>query len=183
MIFISLMGGVWIAACTWWNHLYECHVRSLAWDLDKISRALMNTRHAHGLVVQHNDNNKDYEGVLWLVEHYHTPRVFGSYSLTNSVTLASLRRSRCILEGLRGTPRINLLGQWLLRLRKFNHVRDFWLQQQQSLHLPLFPFAQQPIQAWSTDNQRPSYHVHNFNVYLDVSNKVLTLGYLVLEKL
>lgn len=109
--------------------------------------------------------------------------ISGMFIFVSSVTLASLRRSCCILEGLRGTPRINLLGQWLLRFRKFNHIRDFWLQQQQSLHLPLFPFAQQPIQAWSTDNQRPSYHVHNFNVYLDVSNKVLTLGYLVLEKL
>ena len=48
------------------------------------------------------------------------------------VTLALLRRSCCILRGLRGTPWINILGQWLLRLKKFNRVRDFRLQQQQS---------------------------------------------------
>ena len=81
MIFISFMGGVWFATCTCWNNLYECQVGPLAWDLGKISRALMNFRHAHSLVVQHSNNNKDCEGVLWWVDHYHTPSAFGSYSL------------------------------------------------------------------------------------------------------
>jgi len=50
MIFISLTGCVWFAAYTWWNYLYECQVGPLIWDLGMISRALMNTGHAHGLV-------------------------------------------------------------------------------------------------------------------------------------
>ena len=90
MIFISLMGGVWLAACTWWNHLYECQVGPLAWDLGEISRALMNIGQAHDLVAQHSDNNKDCGGVLWLVDHYHPPSVFGSYSL--------LHQLRCMLS-------------------------------------------------------------------------------------
>ena len=85
MIFIPLMGDVWFATCTWWNYLYECQVGPLAWDLSNIFRALMNTEHAHGLVAQHNDNNKDCGGVLWLVDHCHTPSVFGSYSLLHQL--------------------------------------------------------------------------------------------------
>jgi len=85
MIFISLMGSVWFAAYTWWNHLYECQVGPLAWNLGKISRALMNIGHAYGLVVQHSDKNKDCGGVLWLVDHYHTPSIFGSYSLLHQL--------------------------------------------------------------------------------------------------
>jgi len=27
------MGGVWFAAYTWWNHLYECQVGPLICDL------------------------------------------------------------------------------------------------------------------------------------------------------
>ena len=85
MISISLISGVWFAACTWWNHLYECQVGRLAWDLGEISIALMNIGHAHGLVAQHNNNNKDCGGVLWLVDHYHTPSIFGSYSLLHQL--------------------------------------------------------------------------------------------------
>ena len=85
MIFIALMGGVWFAAYTWWNHLYECRVGPLAWDPGKISRALMNTGHAHGLIAQHSDNGKDCGGVLWLVDHYHTLSAFGSYSLLHQL--------------------------------------------------------------------------------------------------
>ena len=85
MIFISLMGGVWFAACTWWNHLYKCQVGPLAWDLGEISRALMNIGHVHDLVVQHSDSNKDCGGVLWLVDNYHTPSVFGSYNLLHQL--------------------------------------------------------------------------------------------------
>jgi len=33
MIFISFTGGVWFAAYTWWNHLYECWMGPLVWDL------------------------------------------------------------------------------------------------------------------------------------------------------
>ena len=46
----------------------------------------MNTGHMYGLVAQHDDNNKDYVGVLWLV------------------TLVLLRRSCYILRDLRETP-------------------------------------------------------------------------------
>ena len=31
-----------IAVYTWWNHLYECGVGPLLWDIGKVSRALMN---------------------------------------------------------------------------------------------------------------------------------------------
>ena len=48
------------------------------------------------------------------------------------ITLTLLRCSYCILGGLCGTTRINLLGQWLSHLRKFNRIRDFRYQQQQS---------------------------------------------------
>ena len=89
MIFISLMGGVWFSTCTWWNHLYECQVGPLAWDLSEISIALMNIRHVPGLVVQHNDNNKDCKGVLWLVDHYHISSAFGSYSLLHQLHCVS----------------------------------------------------------------------------------------------
>jgi len=85
MIFISLMSGVWFTTCTWWNHLYECQVRPLAWHNGEISRALMNIGHAHGLVAQHNNNNKDCGGVLWLVDRYHMSSVFGSYSLLHQL--------------------------------------------------------------------------------------------------
>ena len=61
--------------------------------------------------------------------------LLGCFFRASFVTLALLRCSYCILGGLCGTPRINLLGQWLPRLRKFNRVRDFWLQQQ---HILLF---------------------------------------------
>ena len=54
------------------------------------------------------------------------------FFFVSSVTLALLRSSCYILGGLRGTPQINLLGQWLPRLRKFNRAHDFRLQQQQS---------------------------------------------------
>ena len=63
MIFLSLVGGVWFASNTWWwNHLYECQVGLFAWDHRKISRALMNIKHTHDLVMQHNDNDKNCGG-------------------------------------------------------------------------------------------------------------------------
>ena len=52
MIFVAFTGGVWFAAYTWWNHLYECQVRPLVWDSSKVSKALMNIERTHGLVAQ-----------------------------------------------------------------------------------------------------------------------------------
>lgn len=43
----------------------------------------------------------------------------GQSLLVNYVTLTLLKHYCCILGGLRGMPRINLLGQWLPCLRKF----------------------------------------------------------------
>ena len=57
------------------------------------------------------------------------------FFFVSSVTLVLLRRFYCILRGLCETPQINFLGQWLPRLRKFNRVRDFLLQQQHTLNL------------------------------------------------
>jgi hypothetical protein len=35
----------------------ECQVGPLAWDRDEISRALMNTKRAHNLFAQNNEND------------------------------------------------------------------------------------------------------------------------------
>jgi len=59
------MGGVWSTTYAWWNHLYECWVGPLAWDLGKISKALMNIKLTLGLKSATHDNNKIYGGVLW----------------------------------------------------------------------------------------------------------------------
>ena len=62
-----------------------------------------------------------------------SPSLFlGCFIFVSYVTLTPLRRSCCILGGLRGIPWINLLGQWLSHLKKLNCICDFLLQQQQS---------------------------------------------------
>ena len=78
------MSGVWLQH-TLDDLTNECQVGPLAWDIGEISRTLMNIGHTHDLVAQHNNNSKDYGGVLWLVDHSHTPSVFGSYSLLHQL--------------------------------------------------------------------------------------------------
>ena len=57
-----------------------------------------------------------------------SPSLFlGCFIFVSYVTLTPLRRSCCILGGLRGIPWINLLGQWLSHLKKLNCICDFLL--------------------------------------------------------
>ena len=50
-----------------------------------------------------------------------------SFFFPSFVNLALLSYSCCMLGGLCGILRINILGKWLSRLRKFNYILDFWL--------------------------------------------------------